>query len=80
MPKEHLIGMFILAFFALILLLGQILDWKFIAKPSKNFGYIYPLNMLGRWFGKKFLKFFNYIFGSILLVLSVLMIITILTE
>ena len=52
----------------LFLIVGQLFRWKIIADPPKDLRF-YSHSMINRFLGKKFLKYFNYIFGIALQVL-----------
>ena len=54
----------------LLLFIGQIAGWKFIADPPKNIGF-YSHSVLNKLFGKGFLKFFNILLGILLMILGV---------
>jgi len=64
-------SMFIIIFLiGLLLFVGQIAGWKIIADPPENLGF-YSHSVLNKLFGKKFLKFFNILLGTLLMILAV---------
>ncbi len=45
-----------------ILVFGQLFRWKFISDPPTKYGF-YTHSIIKKYFGKKFLKYYNYIVG-----------------
>ncbi len=60
----------IMILIGLLIIFGQFLKWKFLSDPSPQFYLLYTHSAIKRFFGRKFLKYFNYILGSLFIIFA----------